>query len=224
MASLSEGIYQWVHATQPYPWLTIFSVPEAQNEETSKSLTISRSEDTRKRPRRQLSDPDPDAGQRRRRQEPIQPSALDKGKARQSDSDDIDFEESDNSSTIVTRTGDPSVARSLPPLAAAASPRLSPPSGTGTAAMSRHSSSAPNRHSPTASTGRHGEHPSQLLTPSMSSDPRAMSQVSPGFIFVIFPMSCAELFCPLLPICLPDSQISMLPILNFLCLSFVSQF
>lgn len=75
--------------------------------------------------------------------------------------------------------------------------------------MSRHASSGPTSV-PTSKSQQY-----QLVSPGTPADPRAMSQVSPGFIFVIFPMfAMALLFIP----CSFSfvSQISPLPPLKFL--------
>ena len=55
--------------------------------------------------------------------------------------------------------------------------------------MSRHSttSTSSSRHAPSSGRGQSY----QLVSPGTPTDPRAMSQVSPGFIFVIFLCPCA---------------------------------
>ena len=74
-------------------------------------------------------------------------------------------------------------------------------------AMSRHQSAYRSQpdHNPSI----------QLLSPESAKNPRRMSQVSPGFIFVIFPMFPNCIFLPLLSLSL------LFPKSDLLCLSFV---
>ena len=86
--------------------------------------------------------------------------------------------------STLSQTGEQSTSRTSYPIS------VSPFDAT----MSRHASSGPTSV-PTSKSQQY-----QLVSPGTPSDPRAMSQVSPGFIFVMFPMFAMALLFHSLPL------------------------